>query len=216
MSGGTRVKTAPAVNAEQAGRRVEEVIDRLAATGDGTATAAAEELVRSLMEFYGAGLARIMALLDGRAAKSAGTAGSGDEALARLLGDELVAGLLVLHDLHPEDTATRIARALATVPEHAVEVAGFDDATGALSLRSSGGSGSGCGCAATAGAAQQAVEDALACFAPEVKSVHIQPPADTSEPVLLQIGSAPLSGPGPTGPGTRADAAARPAPAKAP
>ncbi|MFD5103655.1 hypothetical protein, partial [Streptomyces albidochromogenes] len=168
MSGGTSVKTAPAVNAEQAGRRVEEVIDRLAATGDGAATAAAEELVRSLMDFYGAGLARIMALLDGRAAVGAKTAGSGDEALDRLLGDELVAGLLVLHDLHPEDTATRVARALATVPQHAVEVAGFDDATGALRLRSAGGSG--CGCAATAGAAQQAVEDALACFAPEVKT----------------------------------------------
>ncbi|GGX22890.1 hypothetical protein [Streptomyces chryseus] len=214
MSGGKSVKTAPAVNAEQAGRRVEEVIDRLAATGDGTASAAAEELVRSLMDFYGAGLARIMALLDGRAARSAKTAGSGDEALARLLGDELVASLLVLHDLHPEDTPTRIARALATVPEHAVEVVGFDDATGALRLRSSGGSG--CGCAATAGAAQQAVEDALACFAPEVKTVQIQPPADAGEPVLLQIGSAPMSGPGPTGPGTPTGAAARPAPAKAP
>ncbi|MGW7053536.1 hypothetical protein [Streptomyces sp. NPDC054887] len=214
MSGREGVKTAPAVNAEQAGRRVEEVIDRLAATGDGTAGAAAEELVRSLMDFYGAGLARVMALLDGRAATSADTAGSGDGALARLLGDELVASLLVLHDLHPEDTATRIARALASVPQHAVEVADFDDATGALRLRSSGGSG--CGCAATAGSAQQAVEDALACFAPEVKTVEIQPPADAGEPVLLQIGSAPLGGPGTAGPGTRADAVARPAAAKAP
>ncbi|MGW7196655.1 hypothetical protein [Streptomyces chryseus] len=214
MSGDKSARTAPAVNAEEAGRRVEEVIDRLAATGDGTAGAAAEELVRSLMDFYGAGLARILALLDGRAARSAKTSGSGDEALARLLGDELVAGLLVLHDLHPEDTPTRIARALATVPEHAVEVAGFDDATGALRLRSAGGSG--CGCAATAGAAQQAVEDALACFAPEVKAVEIQPPADTSEPVLLQIGSAPVAGSGTTGPGTPTGAAARPAPVKAP
>ncbi|MGX1885520.1 hypothetical protein [Streptomyces sp. NPDC055287] len=216
MSGEKRAGTAPAVNAEQAGRRVEEVIDRLAATGDRAASAAAEELVRSLMDFYGAGLARIVALLGSQAVKSGGTAGAaGDSApvgLAGLLGDELVASLLVLHDLHPEDTDTRITRALATVPEHAVEVVGFDAGTGTLRLRSSGGSG--CGCAATGATAQQAVEDALACFAPEVKAVEMQPPADTREPALLQIGSGP--GPGTTRPGTRVDAVAQPAPAKAP
>ena len=47
------------IDGPQAGRRVEEVLDRLAATGDRAACAAAEELVRVLMEFYGAGLARI-------------------------------------------------------------------------------------------------------------------------------------------------------------
>ncbi|MFF8265738.1 hypothetical protein [Streptomyces virginiae] len=48
-----------AVDAREAGRRVEEVLDRLAATEDRAACEAAEELVRVLMEFYGAGLARI-------------------------------------------------------------------------------------------------------------------------------------------------------------
>ncbi|MER5603569.1 hypothetical protein ABT085_41950, partial [Streptomyces sp. NPDC002265] len=51
------------VSAEQAGRRVEEVLDRLAAGGDRAAAEAAEELVRSLMDFYGSGLARIVRLL---------------------------------------------------------------------------------------------------------------------------------------------------------
>jgi Fe-S cluster biogenesis protein NfuA len=162
-----------AVHAEQAGRRVEEVLDRLAATGDREVAAAAEELVRVLMDFYGGGLARIVELLD---------AGP----LAKLLGDELVSSLLVLHGLHPEDRDTRIARALGTVSQHAVEVAEFDEVTGTLRLRSA--AAGGCGCGSTGGAVQQEVQDALACFAPEVTAVELETVAAEREPVLLQIG----------------------------
>ncbi|MGI5404670.1 hypothetical protein ACQEVG_35465 [Streptomyces sp. CA-135486] len=171
------------MNAEQAGRRVEEVLERLAATGDESARAGAEELVRVLMDFYGAGLARIVRLLEAPAAgRPSGSA------LAGLLADELVSSLLVLHDLNPEDTATRIARALDTVGDPAWEVVGFDDATATLRLRSSGGAG--CGCASTGAAAQQAVEDAIACFAPEVTAVEVEPVGVSREPALLQIGTA--------------------------
>ncbi|MGR8012045.1 hypothetical protein [Streptomyces hypolithicus] len=186
----------PAVNAEQAGRRIEEVLDRLAATGDRDVCAAAEELVRVLMDFYGAALARIVEPLTAPADRGAGP-------LAKLLDDQLVASLLVLHDLHPEDTGRRIERALATVREHPVELVGFDESTGTLRLRSS--AGGGCGCSSTAGSAQEAVESALACFAPEVTTVDLAPAA-AAEPALLQIRTGP-----PTGPAGHA-----PAPAKAP
>lgn len=119
------VTAAAPVNAEQAGRRVEEVLERLTASGDPAAAAAAEELVRSLMDFYGAGLARILHLLSS----------APGELPAGLLGDGLVASLLVLHDLHPEDRDTRIARALDGVREHTLEVVGFDDESGTLTLR---------------------------------------------------------------------------------
>ncbi|MEU4491979.1 hypothetical protein AB0F96_00630 [Streptomyces sp. NPDC023998] len=175
------------MNAEQAGLRVEEVLERLAATSDESARAGAEELVRVLMDFYGAGLARIVRLLDSPAAgRPTGSA------LAGLLADELVSSLLVLHDLHPEDTATRIARALDKVGDPAWEVVGFDDASATLRLRSSGGAG--CGCPSTGAAAQQAVEDALACFAPEVTAVEVEPVGASREPALLQIGTARTAG----------------------
>jgi hypothetical protein len=163
-------------SAEQTGRRVEEVLDRLAESGDTAAAAAAEELVRSLMDFYGAGLARILQLL---------SAASGDAA-ARLLGDDLVASLLVLHDLHPEDRDTRIARALDGVREHALEVVGFDDESGTLTLRAR--ETDGCGCGSGTGA-REAAEAALACFAPEVRAVDVQ--TAPAGPTLLQIGTAP-------------------------
>ncbi|MEV6654371.1 hypothetical protein [Streptomyces sp. NPDC051219] len=190
------------VNAEQAGRRVEEVLDRLTDGGDQEACVAAEELVRVLMDFYGAGLARIVALLDVPAAR---TPGGG--ALGGLLADELVSSLLVLHDLHPEDTTTRISRALDSVAGHTVEMVSFDDATGTLRLRSA--AGSGCGCPSTGAAAQQAVEDALTCFAPEVTKVELDAAAAADkEPALLQIATRPPTG-GPVG-------ASGPASAKAP
>ncbi|MGW7001978.1 hypothetical protein ACWGCW_03865 [Streptomyces sp. NPDC054933] len=168
-----------AVNAEQTGKRVEAVLDRLAQGGDPTATAAAEELVRVLMDFYGAGLARVLALVT--------AAGQTGGPLAALLGDELVAGLLVLHGLHPEDTTTRIARAVDAVAGRPFEVAGFDEAFGVLRLRPAGGSG--CGCGNTAQAGKEQVEAALSCFAPEVTAVEVEPAqGGAPEPKLLHIG----------------------------
>ena len=161
---------------EQTGRRVEEILDRLAESGDPAAAEAAEELVRSLMDFYGAGLARILHLLSG----------APGEAAARLLGDDLVASLLVLHDLHPEDRDTRIVRALDGVRDHPLEVVGFDEESGTLTVRAR--EAGGCGCGSGTGA-REAAETALACFAPEVRAVDLQtaPPG----PTLLQIGTAP-------------------------
>ncbi|MEU8964687.1 hypothetical protein AB0C89_23695 [Streptomyces sp. NPDC048491] len=189
----TTARPAPAPNAEQAGRRVEEILEHLAATGDAETAAAAEELVRVLMDFYGAGLARIVELLGTRVA----SAGSGSGGLTGLLEDDLVTSLLVLHDLHPEDTVTRIARALADVQSHAVELVAFDEATGTLHLRSAG-ADTGCGCPSTAAAARTAVETALACYAPEVTSVDLAEQPAERAPVLLQIGNAP-PGNAPTG-----------------
>ncbi|MGP3689941.1 hypothetical protein ACTVZO_35475 [Streptomyces sp. IBSNAI002] len=162
----------PAADARQTGHRVEEVLDRLAATGDREACAAAEELVRVLMDFYGAGLARIVA-------------GLGEAPLRPLLDDELVASLLALHDLHPEDVHARIARALAAAGDPA-QVLGFDEATGVLRLGPES-AGTGCGCGSAGG--QQSVEDTLASFAPEVTRVEREQAAP--QPTLLQISARP-------------------------
>ncbi|MFF1838807.1 hypothetical protein ACFVXE_32145 [Streptomyces sp. NPDC058231] len=186
-----------ALDAVEAGQRVEDLLDRLTTTGDREVCTAAEELVRVLMDFYGAGLARIVDRLGA-------TAGGGavEGPLAELLDDELVSSLLALHDLHPEDTGTRIARALDSVSDP-VEVVGFDEETGILRLRSAaeGGGGGGCGCPSTAAAAQRTVEDALACYVPEVNGVEMEPAAADREPPLLQIATRPpadAAGPGRT------------------
>ncbi|MEV7617410.1 hypothetical protein [Streptomyces sp. NPDC089799] len=161
-------------DAAEAGRRVEEVLDGLAATGDRAACAAAEELVRVLMEFYGAGLARL-------------TAGLEPARLTPLLDDVLVGSLLALHDLHPEDVRARIGRVLAAAPQP-VELVAFDPDTGAVRLRpaESAGAGGGCGCG---GPDVRALEDSFAALVPEVASVELEPAAPARP--LLQIGSRP-------------------------
>ncbi|MFD3467698.1 hypothetical protein ACFWWM_15240 [Streptomyces sp. NPDC058682] len=167
------------IDGPRAGRRVEEVLDRLAATGDRAACAAAEELVRVLMDFYGAGLARIVEKV-------------GEGPLKAVHDDELVASLLSLHGLHPEDVHTRIDRALAAHGEP-VEQLGFDADTGVLRLRPAAATGCGCGSGSGGGSdAGRTLEDTLACFAPEVTSVEREPAAAPA-PALLQIGTRPPS-----------------------
>ncbi|MEU9127954.1 hypothetical protein AB0D08_07545 [Kitasatospora sp. NPDC048540] len=169
---------------EAAGRRVEEILDRLAADGDPKAAAAAEELVRVLMDFYGAGLARAVELLSAGAHDPDRPAAG---PLAELLDDQLVAGLLVLHDLHPEDTVGRLERAVRQVPGAAL--ASFDPASGVLRVRVEN-SGSGCGCSGGADDGRAAVAELVAVFAPEVTAVELEP-AGPKEPALLQIGLRP-------------------------
>ncbi|MEE1788220.1 thioredoxin [Streptomyces sp. SP17BM10] len=148
------------MTAEQTGLRIQEALDALAGSG---VEQAGEQLVRDLMEFYGEGLARLVPALS-------------PPALERMLDDPAVAGLLLLHDLHPENVTARIDRALAALPER-VEVLGFDPGTGTLRLRRTA---SGCGCQ------EQDVEAVLACHAPEVTAVELE-----RAPQLLQIGARP-------------------------
>jgi hypothetical protein len=192
-----------AVTAEQAGRRVEEVLDRLAEKGDAATVEAAEDVVRVLMEFYGSALARVVELLGQRTPGTSDTPGSSGSSgspgnpgasatpLGPLLADALVASLLHLHGLHPEGLPTRIDRALSGLPQP-VRNAGFDTASGVLRL--SVAASSGCGCSSspdtTRDATRQAALDALACFAPEVTGVELEP-AEAREPALLQIGARP-------------------------
>ncbi|MEW1659912.1 hypothetical protein [Streptomyces sp. NPDC093707] len=174
--------TAPAAapDAELTGRRVEELLERLTGRGDAATAATAEELVRVLMDFYGAGLTRVMQLVERRT--------GADGPRAALLGDALVSSLLMLHDLHPEDAVTRIGRALVSVrSQDAVEVVEFVPETGALRLAESSSGGCGCGGAAD----RPAVEGALSCFAPEVASVAWEKRSAAPELPLLQISRRP-------------------------
>src|SRR4029453_17872132 len=132
------------------GTRIEELLGQLRATGDPGMAELAEEVVRLVVELYGAGLERAVEL-------------AGPEALDRFVEDELVASLLLLpaphpkesrtrgveasllalHDLHPKDTETRVVEALDQVRpylgSHAggVELLGVDDG-GVVHLRLEG------------------------------------------------------------------------------
>ena len=86
--------------------RIDELLDELGQSAVPAVMERVEELMRSVMTLYGAGLDRVMELADH----------SADEGLVRRLADDDVVGnLLILHDLHPDDVLTRVQAALDQV-----------------------------------------------------------------------------------------------------
>jgi hypothetical protein len=77
-----------------------EKIDRMLAdfTEDPVLRERAEDLVSTLVEFYDIGLGRMVDLIEERS--------DGDEIMRLVAADKVVAGLLVLRDLHPEARST--------------------------------------------------------------------------------------------------------------
>ncbi|MFE7461313.1 NifU family protein [Streptomyces sp. NPDC057554] len=170
------------------GTHINELLDRLAREAGPQARETADELVRSVVEFYGEGLARTVRLLR--------SAPAGADPLAVLTADELVGDLLILHDLHPEDTLTRVGRALDKVRpylgSHAgdVEVAGLDPDTAegpVLRLRLRGSCD---GCPSSTQTVRWTIEEAVARLAPEIAHIEVEgvaeAPSAGGQP-LLQI-----------------------------
>ena len=103
----------------------------------------------------------------------------------KLVADPLVESLLLVHDLHPLDTSTRVRRAVEEVlPQlgsHAgdVEYLGLDD-QGVLRLRLEQG-----GCSADT--VRDLISKAVAAAAPEAAGVGIELVEPPAELPLLQI-----------------------------
>jgi Fe-S cluster biogenesis protein NfuA/nitrite reductase/ring-hydroxylating ferredoxin subunit len=159
------------------GSRIEELLGQIRATGDAGTAETAEEVVRLVVELYGAGLERTVEL-------------AGPDALERFVGDELVASLLVLHGLHPKDTWTRVVEALDQVRpylgSHAggVELLGVDPEEGVVRLRLEGSCD---GCPSSTQTVKLAIERAIEQAAPEVTAVEVENLTREKEPQLLQI-----------------------------
>jgi len=167
---------------EATGERVEALLAELRSQAGPQVAAAAEELVSCLVELYGAGLARITEIV--------GEDESGPKLMDKLVADPLVESLLLVHDLHPLDTSTRVRRAVEEVlPQlgsHAgnVEYLGLDEA-GVLRLRLEQ---SGC----SADTVRDLIEKAVAGAAPEAAGVSIELAQPPAEPTLLQITRRPV------------------------
>ncbi len=145
--------------------RVEELL--AAVEGD----AAAVEAIAGVVELYGEALRRIV------------ERGGVDAE------DELVSHLLLVHDLHPVDVETRVARALDDVRPYLgshggdVELVGVADGLARVRLQ-----GTCDGCPSSAATLRNAIEEAIARAAPELEGVEAEGVAEP-DTQLLQIGS---------------------------
>lgn len=154
--------------------RIEALLGQVRGMVSPPAWSRVEELIRALLELHRDGLSRALALL--------GEAGaSGAELLERLAGDPTVAGLLLIHDLHPDDLESRIRKALARVRPYLdshggdVELVAIDAAQGAVRLRMKGSCD---GCPSSALTVKLAVQGAIQELAPEIERFEVDGVAD--------------------------------------
>jgi Fe-S cluster biogenesis protein NfuA len=150
------------VNVDAVGQRVEELLDQIAER-DEVAAELVEDVLRELLALYGAGLARI---LDGLQAAD-------PDALDAMAADPLVGGLMMLHDLHPDDPSARVQAALEEVRPYLASHGG-----GVQLLEVSGGvarlrlEGSCDGCGSSQVTLQHAVQGAVLEAAPEIERIE--------------------------------------------
>ncbi|MCU1677645.1 MAG: hypothetical protein JWM93_2403 [Frankiales bacterium] len=170
---------ASTVDATVAGERIERLLEASAAAGP-VARERAEELVRLVVELYGAGLERVLEIVY--------DAGALDDAVAAsLAADPLVSSLLVVHGLHPYAVTERVQHALDDVRPYLgshggdVRLLGVSD-EGVVQLQLLGSCD---GCASSAVTLELAVEDAIRAAAPEVMRIDVV--AATPTPGLIPV-----------------------------
>ena len=144
--------------------RVEKLAARLESAGDPEIRGTALDLVQSVVELHGVALERLIELLLATTA--------GEQALGAALENDLVASMLLLHNLHPDDLETRVRRGLEKARPYLqshggdVELAAVRD--GIVHLRLHGTCGS---CPSSSVTLKNAVEDALFEAAPDIVEI---------------------------------------------
>ena len=179
-------------NVRQVGDRIEVLLGELRSMASPEVGARVEEVVGLLVELYGAGLERILEVVNEDADAAA-------PLLKRFTDDKFIESLLVLHGLHPVDVDTRIEAALDQarpyLGSHAggVEYLGVDD-DGIAHLKLEG---SCHGCPSSTVTVKLTLEQAIAEAAPEVIRVQVEGVAEAPtgpSPSLIQIQTRPGGG----------------------
>jgi Fe-S cluster biogenesis protein NfuA/nitrite reductase/ring-hydroxylating ferredoxin subunit len=165
--GGIRATESSADVLGEAGERIEMLLNASSVNGV-AARERAEDLVRQLTMLYGEGLARALRILDAATVLE-------PPVWDALLADEVVAGLLLVHGLHPHDLRMRVESALESVRPYLgthggdVELLEVTD-EGVVSLRLLGSCD---GCPSSSVTLELAVESAVEAAAPEVTSIQV-------------------------------------------
>jgi Fe-S cluster biogenesis protein NfuA/nitrite reductase/ring-hydroxylating ferredoxin subunit len=142
--------------------RVQELTGRLEDLDDSACRELAEELTSAVVQMYGAGLERIVELAD-------------EGTVAALADDDLIASLLMIHDLYPVPLEERVMAALDTVRPYMeshggnVELLGIEDGVAKLRLE-----GSCKSCRASSSTLELAVRQALEQAAPDLEGMDVE------------------------------------------
>jgi Fe-S cluster biogenesis protein NfuA/nitrite reductase/ring-hydroxylating ferredoxin subunit len=164
--------TAPPISTEEPPdelvARVQALQEALDDAADSATRELAEELISCVVRMYGAGLERIVDEL-----VAAGEPGR--RLAARLAEDQLVATLLLIHDLHPVPLAERVQAALDSVRPYMeshggnVELLSLENGIARIHLR-----GSCSDCSASSVTLELAIKQALEDAAPDLAGLEVE------------------------------------------
>jgi Fe-S cluster biogenesis protein NfuA len=155
--------------------KIEALLGEIEALPDPAMRARVADIVQSLLSLYGEGLARIVQIVarQGDGMASAGSMSAGT--IAAFTEDDLISHLLLLHDLHPVDVETRVARALeATRPylqSHGGDVELMGVTEGVAHLRLQGHCN---GCPSSTATLKLAIEEAIHRSAPDLIGIEAE------------------------------------------
>lgn len=157
--------------------RLEQLLQECDAANDSPWKTKTREIVETLLDFHGAGVASIVAHLE-----DAGQAGR--EILAAMEKDDAARSMLLLYGLHRQEFGERVAAALEQVrpllASHGGDVELMEcSPEGVVRLRLTG---SCHGCASSRLTLKQTVEAALYASAPEIAELHVEGLAEDSAP----------------------------------
>lgn len=172
---------------------VERVQDLLGSLGDPVAQARVQELIGAVLELYGAGLERILGVLED----------AGEPALPirdALLEDGVVASLLLIHGLFPVPLEERVMQGLDSVRPFLaghggnVELVSVEGGIARLRLQ-----GSCDGCPASASTLEHALREAIEAAAPDLLGLEVEGVVGLDEsqadPVGLSLPMVQVGGP---------------------
>jgi len=153
---------------EELVERVQELLGSLDEIADPVAQQRVQELIGTVLELYGAGLERVLGIVDD----------AGDDALPirqALLDDGVVSSLLLIHGLYPISLEERVVEALDSVrpflASHGgnVELLGVDEGVARLRLE-----GSCNGCPSSAATLENALREAIDATAPDLLGLEVE------------------------------------------
>jgi len=167
-------------------KSIEALVHRIERTNDPSMAATARELVQLLMEFHGAGIERMLAVVRQAAP-------SGSIVIDALGRDDLVRSLLLLYGLHPDSLETRVTQALEKTRPYLKSHGGnvnlvSVDESAVVTLRLEGNCH---GCPSSSATLKLAVEEAIYDAAPDVTAIVVQGQIQEQAPAAL--GFVPLS-----------------------
>jgi Fe-S cluster biogenesis protein NfuA/nitrite reductase/ring-hydroxylating ferredoxin subunit len=98
----------PADEPRRKARRIQELVEQIEALPNPAARTLLHECLQATLAFHGQGLTRMLEVVED-------SGPGGEKIFERLIHDEVVRGLLLIHGLHPVDLETRLREALTKV-----------------------------------------------------------------------------------------------------